>query len=162
MQARPSPAPRAAGGMKWWGWGLDGVAFTHEDKPELRGFIQRVLALDVARPTTRPVAFAEPALGDALRGALEDAVGADHVSTDPLDRVVHARGKSLRDLVRHRGGDVGRLPDVVVRPATEEEVEAVMRAALAADAVLIPFGGGTSISGSLEAAETEERPVVSL
>ena len=120
--------------MKWWGWGLDGVAFTHEDKPELRAFIERVLALDVARPTTRPVAFdeltiAEPALGDALRGALEDAVGADHVSTDPLDRVVHARGKSLRDLVRHRGGDVGRVPDVVVRPGDEAAVEAVLRAA---------------------------------
>jgi hypothetical protein len=80
MQARPSPAPRAAGGMKWWGWGLEGVAFTHEDKPELRGFIERVLALDVARPTTRPTAFdeltiAEPALGDALRDALEDVRG---------------------------------------------------------------------------------------
>jgi alkyldihydroxyacetonephosphate synthase len=167
MQARPSPAPRAAGGMKWWGWGLEGVAFTHEDKPELRGFIERVLALDVARPTTRPVAFdeltiAEPALGDALRGALEDAVGADYVSTDPLDRVVHARGKSLRDLVRHRGGDVGRVPDVVVSPGDEAAVEAVLRAAIAADAVVIPFGGGTNISGSLEAPPEETRTIVSV
>jgi alkyldihydroxyacetonephosphate synthase len=167
MQARPSPAPRAAGGMKWWGWGLEGVAFTHEDKPELRGFIERVLALDVARPTTRPVAFdeltiAEPALGDALRGALEDAVGGDFVSTDPLDRVVHARGKSLRDLVRHRGGDVGRVPDVVVRPGDEAAVEAVLRAAIAADAVVIPFGGGTNISGSLEAPPEETRTIVSV
>jgi alkyldihydroxyacetonephosphate synthase len=167
MQARPSPAPRAVGGMKWWGWGLDGVAFTHEDKPELRGFIQRVLELDVARPTTRPVAFdeltiAEPALGDALRGALEDAVGVDFVSTDALDRVVHARGKSLRDLVRHRSGDVGRVPDVVVRPGDEAAVEAVLRAAIAADAVVIPFGGGTNISGSLEAPPQETRTIVSV
>jgi alkyldihydroxyacetonephosphate synthase len=167
IDARPTPAPRVAGGMKWWGWGLEGVAFTHEDKPELRGFIQRVLALDVARPTTRSVAFdeltiAEPALGDALRGALEDAVGADFVSTDALDRVVHARGKSLRDLVRHRAGDVGRLPDVVVRPGDEAAVEAVLRAAIAADAVVIPFGGGTNISGSLEAPAEETRTIVSV
>ena len=153
--------------MKWWGWGHEGIAFTHEDKPALRGFIQRVLDLDVARPTTRPIAFdeltiAEPALGDALRGALEDAVGAEHVSTDPVDRVVHARGKSLRDLVRHRGGDVGRLPDVVVRPGDEAAVEALLRAALAADAVVIPFGGGTNISGSLEAPAAETRTVVSV
>jgi alkyldihydroxyacetonephosphate synthase len=153
--------------MKWWGWGLEGVAFTHEDKPELRGFIERVLALDVARPTTRPVAFdeltiAESALGDALRGALEDAVGANFVSTDALDRVVHARGKSLRDLVRHRGGDVGRVPDVVVRPGDEAAVEAVLRAAIAADAVVIPFGGGTNISGSLEAPPEETRTIVSV
>src|SRR5262245_25779263 len=125
--------------MKWWGWGHEGIAFTHDDKPALRGFIQRVLALDVARPGTPPLAFGEltvpePILGDALRGALEDAAGAQHVSTDALDRVVHARGKSLRDLVRHRSGDVGRVPDVVVRPGDEAAVEGVLRAALAADA----------------------------
>ena len=37
-----------------------------------------------------------------------------------------------------------------------------MRAALDADAVLIPFGGGTSISGSLEAPAQEQRTVISL
>ena len=31
------------------------------------------------------------------------AVTPDDVSTDPLDRVTHARGKSLRDLVRVNG-----------------------------------------------------------
>jgi alkyldihydroxyacetonephosphate synthase len=153
--------------MKWWGWGHEGVAFTHEDKPGLRAFIQRVLALDVALPATRPISFdeltiAEPALGDALRGALEDAVGAEHVSAEPLDRVVHARGKSLRDLVRTRAGDLGRLPDVVVWPGDEAAVEALLRAALAADAVVIPFGGGTNISGSLEAPAAETRTVVSV
>jgi len=155
------------GGMKWWGWGLEDVAFTHEDKPGFGPFVREVLGLDVSRPAAAPVAFGEldipqPALDGDLRAALEAAVGAEHVSTDALDRVQHARGKSLRDLVRHRRGDVGRLPDAVVRPGTEEEVVALMRAALDADAVLIAFGGGSSISGSLEAAETETRTVVSV
>ncbi len=79
-----------------------------------------------------------------------------------MDRVVHARGKSLRDLVSQRRGELGRLPDVVVRPGGEEEVEAVLRAALAADAVVIPFGGGSNISGSLEAPAAESRTVVSV
>ena len=39
---------------------------------------------------------------------------------------------------------------------------AVLGAALEADAVLIPFGGGTSISGSLEAPAEERRTVISL
>jgi alkyldihydroxyacetonephosphate synthase len=104
----------------------------------------------------------EPSLPADLRAALEAAVGGQYVSVDALDRVVHARGKSLRDLMRHRRGDVGRLPDAVVRPASEEEAVAVLRAALAADAVIIPFGGGTNISGSLEAPADESRPVVSV
>src|ERR671930_1944593 len=151
--------------MKWWGWGDEGVSFTHEDKPALAPFLKRALDLAVTRVVSRPTAFEslrvpEPSLPPELSTALEEAVG--EVSTDPLDRVIHARGKSLRDLVRHRRGELGRLPDVVVRPADEEQVAAVMRAALAADAVIIPFGGGTSISGSLEASEQEQRPVISL
>jgi alkyldihydroxyacetonephosphate synthase len=163
--AVPTGAPRA--GMKWWGWGHDGVAFTHEDKPELGPFLLRHLDLDVTRLTSRPVPFEsldipEPALPESLRAALEAAVGPGYVSTDAFDRVVHARGKSLRDIVRHRRGDIGRLPDVVVRPGGEDEAAAVLRAVLEADAVMIAFGGGTNIAGSLEAPTAEERPIVSV
>ena len=86
-------------------------------------------------------------------------------STSPTiahDRVVHARGKSLRDLVRQRRGDLGRVPDVVVRPGDETAVVEILSAALDADAVVIPFGGGTSISGSLEAPREETRTVISV
>jgi alkyldihydroxyacetonephosphate synthase len=153
--------------MKWWGWGDEGVSFTHKDKPALAPFIKRHLGLDVETETSRPVAFGdlripEPSVEPSLHAALERAVGSERVSTDPLDRVVHARGKCLRDLVRHRRGDLGRLPDVVVRPGDEDEAAAVLRAALDADAVLIPFGGGTNISGSLEAPESETRTVISV
>ena len=153
--------------MKWWGWGDEGVAFTHADKPDLGPFIRDAIDVDVEAPGEPPVPFhsldvPEPVLDDALRAALEAAVGAAHVSTDPLDRVVHARGKSLRDLIRHRRGELGRVPDVVVRPRDETDVEAVVRGVLEADAVVIPFGGGTNISGSLEAPAEEERTVVSL
>ncbi len=154
-------------GMKWWGWGEDGVAFTHEDKPGLRPFIRRHLDVDLAHDAAPPVAFGElhvpaPSLPDGLSEALRAAVGTAQVSTGALDRVVHARGKSLRDLVRHRRGDVGRVPDVVVRPGSEAEVEAVLQAAMDCDAVVIPFGGGTNISGSLEAPEAESRSIVSV
>jgi len=153
--------------MKWWGWGDEGIAFTHRDKPALARFIKRHLGLDVEGRTSRPMAFGdlhipEPSLTPDLRAALEEAIGDERVSTDPLDRLVHARGKCLRDLVRHRRGELGRLPDVVVRPAAQDEVSAVMRVALEADAVLIPFGGGTNISGSLEAADGEERTIISV
>jgi alkyldihydroxyacetonephosphate synthase len=150
--------PMAA--MKWWGWGDDAIAFTHEDKPALGPFLHRMLDLDVAGPTARPADFGSievPAPKE--QAGLLDGVEA---STDPLDRVVHARGKSLRDLVKHRRGELGRLPDVVVRPKDEAEVEQVVKAALDANAVVIPFGGGTSISGSLEADPGEQRIVISL
>jgi alkyldihydroxyacetonephosphate synthase len=49
-----------------------------------------------------------------------------------------------------------------VRPGSEEEAAAALRAALEHDAVVIPFGGGSSISGSLEAPAGEARPVISV
>ncbi|MGA2926796.1 MAG: FAD-binding oxidoreductase [Solirubrobacteraceae bacterium] len=153
--------------MKWWGWGEHNVSFTHEDKPELGPFLKRNLAIDVDRDVSRPVAFDELRITDSgvpssLWLALERAVGGEWVSTDGLDRVVHARGKSLRDLVCHRRGELARLPDVVVRPADEQQLAAVVNAAIEAEAVLVPFGGGTNISGSLEAPTSETRPVLSV
>jgi alkyldihydroxyacetonephosphate synthase len=153
--------------MKWWGWGLEGVEFTHADKPALAPFIAEVIDLDVGAVTAAPARFADlpvgaPALPAALRAALEAAVAPGSVSIDALDRVVHARGKSLRDLIRQRRGDLPRIPDVVVRPGSEDEVTAVLAAALDADAVIIAFGGGSSISGSLEAPADESRPVISV
>jgi len=153
--------------MKWWGWGDEDVAFTHEGKPDLGPFLQRHLEIDVDRLSSPRVAFGdlcipEPGVPHGLRAAFEAAVGTEHVSTDPRDRLVHARGKSLRDLVRHRRGEIGRLPDVVVRPGGEDAVGAVLRAAIDADAVVIPFGGGSNISGSLEPPGADTRPIVSV
>ncbi len=154
-------------GMKWWGWGDERVSFSHADKPELGPYLMRHIGLDADRIAAAAPPFEEldvpaPVLPEALREALEEAVGARWVTVDPLERVVHARGKSLRELVLQRRGELGRVPDVVVRPADEEQAAAVLHAALDHDAVLIPFGGGTNISGSLEAPEDEIRPVISL
>src|ERR671933_1883741 len=96
--------------MKWWGWGAPDVAFSDADKPALAPFLQRYLAVDPARPPSGPVPLSaltipDPVLVPRLRAALEDAAGAPHVSLDAHDRILHARGKSLRDLVRHRSGD---------------------------------------------------------
>jgi alkyldihydroxyacetonephosphate synthase len=153
--------------MKWWGWGEEDVCFSHDDKPELAPFIERAIGLDVRRPGARVIALEDldiraATLPAGLRARLWDGVGAEHVSTDDRDRVLHGRGKSLTDLIRQRRGELGRLPDVVVRPSTEDEVAAVVRAALEEDAVVIPFGGGSSISGSLEPERGETRPVISI
>jgi len=153
--------------MKWWGWGNEGVEFTHEDKPALAPFILEKIGVDVGRKVAAPMRFdqlqiPDPVLPDDLWEALEHAVTRKFVSLDPLDRVVHGRGKSLRDLVWQRAGDPPRVPDAVVRPGTEDEVAEILQAAVRFDAVVIAFGGGSSISGSLEAPSSETRPVISV
>jgi alkyldihydroxyacetonephosphate synthase len=153
--------------MKWWGWGVEGVSFHHEDKPGLRDFVLMAIDLDLNEEPSPPrklseLQIPEPRIGEELLAELTDAVGADNVASDDLDRIVHTYGKSLRDLVRLRAGDIPRIPDVVVYPGNEAEVQLVVDRAVAADAVLIPYGGGSNIAGSLEAPAEETRPVISL
>ena len=153
--------------MKWWGWGVEGVSFHHEDKPAFRPFLIKIIDLDVNTPPAAPMSLDDlpipaPLISDQLLAELTDAVGADNVVQDDLDRIVHTYGKSARDLLRIRAGDIPRAPDVVIYPGNEAEVQLIVDRAVAADAVIIPYGGGTSFSGSLSVPEDETRPVISL
>jgi alkyldihydroxyacetonephosphate synthase len=153
--------------MKWWGWGVEGVAFHHEDKPAFRPFVINAIDLDVNTTPTAPMSLEDlpipaPLISVQLLDELAAAVGADNAVQDDLDRIVHAYGKSVRDLLRLRAGDIPRIPDAVVYPADESEVQLIIDHAVAADAVIIPYGGGSNIAGSLHAPEDETRPVISV
>ena len=153
--------------MKWWGWGVEGVGFHHEDKPAFRPFVLNAIDLDVNTTPTAPMslddlALPTPMISEQLLAELTEVVGAENVEQDDLDRLVHTYGKALRDLLRIRAGDIPRVPDVVIYPGNEAEVQLIVDRAVAADAVIIPYGGGSNISGSLQAPEDETRPVISL
>jgi alkyldihydroxyacetonephosphate synthase len=72
-------------------------------------------------------------------------------STDPFDRLAHARGQGLPDLLRIRAGRIPAAPDAVVRPGDEGEVAAVLSACARAGARVVPFGGGSSVTGGVNA-----------
>lgn len=153
--------------MKWWGWGVEGVGFSYDNKPGFAPFVLKAVGLDLATASTSSVAFDDltiPAskITATLQQGLTAIVGDAHISTDDQLRLVHTYGKSIRDLLRVRASMLLRMPDVVVYPADEAEVAGIVAAAIAADAVIIPFGGGSNISGSLEPNPAEQRVVISL
>lgn len=166
--ARPNAESPKVKHMKWWGWGVDGVGFHHEDKPGFAPFVDFATGIDLitaeraSEPSFDALDVPPSTVSDDFLATLTTAVGSDHVTTDDMVRVIHTYGKSLRDLVRIRSNSILRSPDVVVYPADEFEVRAVVDAAVAADAVIIPFGGGSNIGGSLEPLPGESRTVVSL
>jgi alkyldihydroxyacetonephosphate synthase len=153
--------------MKWWGWGREGVGFHFEDKPDFVPFVQKAVALDVRTPPVPPLGFdqltvAPSRIAPAFEAELVSIVGEDNASTDDMARVVHTFGKSIRDLLRIRRNEIARVPDIVVYPGDEWDVQQIVDAAAAAGAVIIPFGGGSNIAGSLEPLATEQRTVISL
>ena len=81
--------------MKWWGWGVEGVSFHHEDKPAFQPFVINAIELDVNTPPTAPMSLDDlqipaPLIGDQLLGELIESVGAENAVQDDLDRIVHA------------------------------------------------------------------------
>ncbi len=159
--------PRSVKQQKWWGWGAEGIEFSFADKPKFAPFVLKVLGVDVTLPAPRVRTFDSldvPAsqLSDSLRATLVGALGDEFVIDDDEIRVIHAFGRGVRDLVRVRRGQLGRVPDVVVYPGSEEDVVAIVDAACAENAVVIPYGGGSNIVGALEALPEETRQVVSI
>jgi alkyldihydroxyacetonephosphate synthase len=154
--------------MKWWGWGLDGVTFHFHDKPAFAPFVEYAVGIDLNTAVATPeleftdIEVPESRASAAFVSELAAIVGEGFFSTSDHDRVVHTFGKSIRDLIRVRASAFARTPDVVVYPADEAEVKAIVDAAVAADAVIIPFGGGSNIVGALEPLGTETRTVISL
>ena len=152
--------------MKWWGWGHEDVTFDDSTKPELWPYLKRELGVDEIR-WKKPVAFEDVTLPEqknnaAFLAAIGAGLGEGQVVDDKKSRLVHAAGKSFRDLWLMRHGQVQFAPDCVVYPDTEEDVALVVRAAHEHGVVLVPFGGGSNIAGCLVPIDRGGRMVVSL
>jgi alkyldihydroxyacetonephosphate synthase len=124
-------------------------------------------APDAAPPGDAPVALPTPGLPTsglpaAVLVSLGAVVGAEHVLTDDETRRLRTRGKSTPDLLRARAGDLEDAPDVVVRPADHDEVVEVLELATRHRFAVVPFGGGTCVTGGLAARREGFAGVVSL
>ncbi|MCW2817134.1 MAG: putative FAD-linked oxidoreductase [Nocardioides sp.] len=127
-----------------------------------RGLVELAFGPLTERPAVADVALPASGLDDVLLDALRHALGAEHVRTDDDSRRLRTRGKSTPDLLRARAGDLGEAPDAVVRPGTHDEVAAVLAWAAEHHVAVVPFGGGTSVTGGLAARRDGYAGLVSL
>lgn len=107
-------------------------------------------------------------LSDHSLQALYESVSGDkdRVTTVDKDRVRHGTGHSQEDMFIIRSRDVSskRMPDAVVYPKTEKEVENIVTLAAQKNWCLIPFGGGTNVSHATwcPPKELDPRPMISI
>lgn len=73
------------------------------------------------------------------------------LTADRYERARHCYGRSYRDLVRGLRGDFRAAPDLVAYPESEDDIAALMAFCAHRRIALIPFGGGTSVCGGVEA-----------
>jgi alkyldihydroxyacetonephosphate synthase len=125
---------------RWNGWGDDLVTFP------LKKDAHRFLAERIGEGRPLQDATLEEAAARVPESRLPDHA---LVSMDPIDRVRHSRGQSLPDWLAMRSGHMGAYADGVAFPETEEEVKTLLSYAKNAGAIVIPYGGGTSVVGHI-------------
>jgi alkyldihydroxyacetonephosphate synthase len=134
--------------LKFWGWGYAGEGATPAERRALADTYGRLLGLaefpDPAPPAAADFALPKPRIAPPPRLARL-------FRSDAETRLVHALGKSFPDAVRMADRKLGAVPDLVAFPATERDIAAILDWAAARRVAVIPFGGGTSVVGGVEA-----------
>jgi alkyldihydroxyacetonephosphate synthase len=134
----------SAESMLWYGWAEP------EQPVEVSEAGEELLRSEIGLRDERtpPVPLSEARLPDPR--PLPDFGGVE-LRDDHETRVRHAAGRSYPDLVRLRSGDASGAPDAVLYPGNEGEVAAVLGVCAEAGVAVVPFGGGTSVVGGVEA-----------
>ena len=133
---------------KFWGWGYEDEGPTREQQERLAELVAARFGIAVpglaAPPRLEEIALRAPRLTPPT--AL-----APLCSTALYDRAGHTYGKSFRDVVRAFRRDYANPPDVVAFPDDEQDVVALLDWCASVGAAAIPYGGGSSVVGGVEA-----------
>ncbi|BET02142.1 Alkyldihydroxyacetonephosphate synthase [Nesidiocoris tenuis] len=173
--------------IKWNGWGYndskfiikpvgDGlVAFTGNrypigdlDLPHFTQWVKDIFEVDINHknhpaPLPPPEAYPKSLASQEFLEAVDKA--GISKSLDGVDRLVRCHGQTLHDIYTLRFNlkkSIPRIPDVVVWPETTEHVVTLVALAERMTMVIIPYGGGTSVSGAVTCPDNEPRPIISL
>jgi alkyldihydroxyacetonephosphate synthase len=143
----------------FWGWGHEEEALGPSEREAVEALIGARLGVSGL------AAMAPPSL-DAIRlppaRVSPPPSLAAIVSQARRDRTSHTYGKAYRDVVRGLAGDFSAAPDLVAFPRSEAEVAAVLAFCDERGLWAIPYGGGSSAVGGVEARRDEGRGAVSI
>jgi alkyldihydroxyacetonephosphate synthase len=132
---------------RFWGWGHADAALSPRERATLEGMLMHLDARLEDRPVPQVGEFRLPAPRITPPPAL-----AAQFSQSPLDRLNHSAGKSYADCARMWLRRPPTPPDWVAFPEGEQAVIDILDWAQASNVALVPYGGGSSVCGGVEAA----------
>ncbi len=146
--------------MRWWGWGDAGKQYDLSQRPYFWPHLKGRLNIP-ERPFFFPPKLEEielPSrdfLGSGLKG-LKEILSNERIAISKEDKLSHTYGKSYHDLVRIRKRVFSQVPDAVLYPTDETEIQRILAWAVENRVALVPWGGGTSVTGGVEATRRDK------
>lgn len=110
---------------------------------------------DLLTQPQKPLKYPELNLNETFYEAIQE-LNIDHSITGE-DRLVRCHGQTLHDIYCLRNGKFDRIPDLILWPKCHDEVVNIVKLATENNICIIPFGGGTSVSGSITCPQDEKR-----
>ena len=135
--------------------------------PDLLPWVRAILGVDfpvsdVHESSYPAVDVPPPRLHAEFLSEVRTLLPDDAISGDPRIRLRHGHGHTLEEMYAIKYERLERVPDLVVYPDSEEQIEALVDAAGRHDVCLVPYGGGTNVSEALRCPDDESRPIVAV
>jgi alkyldihydroxyacetonephosphate synthase len=177
----PTRDPRDSEHLDVWGFADSGFAVTPDGEVTFRGdrypisgqrlpdflpwareTLDAPLTVDDVHESHYPTPIPERVENAAFETELAAQLRPDQIERDPRVRLRHGHGHTQEEMWAIKYGRVARVPDLVVQPANEEQVRAIVALALRHRVCLIPYGGGTNVTEALRCPRDERRSIVSV
>jgi len=137
-----------------------------KELPRLLPWIRETLNIDLdskdihqpSYPTTIPPYQITP----EFRTAIEVFLSLTQIEYGGEIRMRHGHGHTQEEMFAIKYGQLGRIPDLVVYPETDQQVANLIEAAKKHSVTLIPYGGGTNVTDALRCHAEEKRTIVSV
>jgi alkyldihydroxyacetonephosphate synthase len=133
----------------WTTWAADQPTLSRSTLGMLEGIVGTLTPASAAPIET---ARLQPsALPGAALARLAAALGEGNVLADDRSRAEHSGGQAYADIVRRRRGDASGAPDAILLPADAAGVARALEICSDERVAVVPWGGGTSVVGGLDA-----------
>ncbi|VVC25824.1 Vanillyl-alcohol oxidase, C-terminal subdomain 2,FAD-binding, type 2,FAD-linked oxidase-like, C- [Cinara cedri] len=169
--------------LKWNGWGYNDSKFNVTDKgiirftskrysigeknlPYFTEWVKQVLNIDLTlrnvprdkfSPDELPPAYVPVDFLNALKETKID------YTMDGLARLSRSHGQTLYDIYSLQQGECfPRIADIIIWPVSHKDVVQIIELVNQYNVVIIPFGGGTNVSGSVSCPVEEKRCIVTV
>ncbi|MFN8472681.1 MAG: FAD-binding oxidoreductase [Anaerolineae bacterium] len=140
-------------------------AISGKEMPDVLPFTEKELGIKInpkeITPERQDKPIPPPHVNETFNEALAAAFPASRYTTEDRVRLLHSHGQTTADEVyRVLYDKLDRVADLVFYPESTEEAATLVQLAQEHNVVLVPYGGGTSVSCALQLPVDEERVIV--